>query len=69
MLYKWIRENQYTDYGLIQIGEIFNPAERGIHPSIVANWEQGGWVEKVNPEIKKSTKKVKANVRYRKKTK
>jgi len=67
-MYKWIRESQYTAYGLIQIGEVFNPGEKGIHPDIIANWERDGWIEKVKPVIKKSTKKVKANVRYRKKT-
>jgi len=66
-MYKWIRENQYTPYGLIQTGDVFDPGERGIHPSIVENWERDGWCEKVKP-VKKSIKKVKTNVRYRKKT-
>jgi len=73
-LYRWVRENQYTLYGLVRTDEVFDPGERGIHPDIVANWERDGWCEKVKPEkksikkIKKSTKKVKANERYRKKT-
>lgn len=67
-LYKWIRESQYTAFGLIQTDEIFDPEEKGIHPSIIENWERDGWCEKVKPE-KKSTKKVKINERHRKKTK
>lgn len=66
-MYKWIRESQYTDYGLIQTDEVFDPGEKGIHPDIIANWERDGWCEKVKP-TKKSTKKVKKNV-VRKKTK
>ena len=63
-LYKWTRERQCAyDYGLIQTDEIFDPGEMGIHPDIIANWERDGWCEKVKPEkVKKSTKKVKANV-------
>ena len=68
-LYKWVRERQYAfDYGLLQTDEIFDPGERGIHLDIIANWERDGWCEKVKPEKKKSTKKVRANGRYRKKT-
>ena len=63
-MYKWIRENQYTDYDLIQIDEIFDPAEKGIHPDIIANWERDGWIEKVKPT--KPKREVKKNVRHRK---
>ena len=61
-MYKWIGSDQYTDYGLIQTDEIFDPGERGIHPDIIANWERDGWCEAIKPKKVKSTKKVKANV-------
>jgi glycine cleavage system H lipoate-binding protein len=68
-MYKWIRESQFTDYGLMASGHIFDPNKLGIHPDIIANWKKDGWIKKVKLEKETPTKEVKENGRHRKKTK
>jgi hypothetical protein len=60
MTFKWMKENQYTDYGLIRTGDIVRTSERGIPEEVARSWINDGWAEEINPS-RKSRKKEEVN--------
>lgn len=57
MKFRWIRERQYTQYGLIETGEIIDTEKKGIPLDVAKNWIKDKWAKLVKPEksIKEET--------------
>ena len=56
MIIKWIRERQYTNWGLINQGDIVNTVKRGIPKETALKWIDGEFAVEVKPkksEVKK----------------
>jgi len=53
---KWLRERQYSRWGLIESGEIVDLNKRGIPKRVAEKWIEDGWAEEVKPQKAKKTK-------------
>ncbi|UCD07617.1 MAG: hypothetical protein JSW41_01455 [Candidatus Aenigmatarchaeota archaeon] len=48
--FRWVREGQFTNWGLIKKDEVVDFEERGIPRDVVTNWVRDGWAELIKPE-------------------
>lgn len=58
MIIRWIRERQYSDFGLIESDEVINTKKRGIPDEVARKWIADEFAEEVKPEKGKSKKQT-----------
>jgi len=54
MKIKWLKERQYSRWGLIESGEVVDLKKRGIPKEAAEKWIQDGWAEEVKPQKAKT---------------
>lgn len=60
MKIKWLKERQYSRWGLIESGEVLDTKKVGIPKRVAEKWVQDGWAEEIKPS-KVKEKKSKSN--------
>ncbi len=55
MVIKWIKEKQFTNFGLIETGEEIDTKKKNIPDEVAEKWIDTGFAEEIKPS--KSTKK------------
>lgn len=53
MKFIWIREQTYTDWGLIKKGDEVDAGKRGIPNRVVKSWIADGWAKEIKPKVRK----------------
>ena len=56
MKIKWLKERQYSRWGLIESGEILDTKKVGVPTHVAEKWIQDGWAEEVKSQKAKKTK-------------
>ncbi len=54
MKIKWLKERQYSRWGLIESGEVVDLKKRGIPKEAAEKWIADGWAEEVKPQKAKT---------------
>ena len=56
MKIKWLKERQYSRWGLIESGEVVDLKKRGIPKEAAGKWIRDGWAEEMKPQKAKKSK-------------
>jgi len=55
MKIKWLKERQYSRWGLIETGKIIDTSRKKIPKEVAEKWIDEGWASEVKPQkVKKS---------------
>lgn len=56
MLIKWLRERQYTNWGLIETGETVDTEKKGIPDEAIKPWIRDKWCKEIKPDKEEKKK-------------